>query len=112
MLYIGAILANVNFRAIVKNKSTFILSMNKLIIGPVVLMLLMHLVLAYSPLTLNLTAQTVIIMESAMPCMTLLVILARKYGKDDFYATQNLSVSTLLSIITLPIVFLLSQILL
>ena len=112
MLYIGAILADVNIKAIVKNKSTFILSLNKLIIGPVVLMFLMHLVLTYTPLGLNATAQTVIIMESAMPCMTLLVILARKYGKDDFYATQNLSISTLLSIITLPLVFLLSQIIL
>jgi len=52
------------------------------------------------------------VMESAMPCMTLLVILARKYGKDDFYATQNLSISTLLSIVTLPLIFLLSQIIL
>jgi len=112
MLYIGAILADVNLRAIVKNKSTFILSLNKLILGPVILMVLMHLFLTYTPLTLNMTAQTVIIMESAMPCMTLLVILARKYNKDDFYATQNLSISTLLSIITLPLIFYLSQIIL
>jgi len=112
MLYIGAILADVNFKAIVKNKSTFILSLNKLIIGPVILMVLLNLVLTHTPLGLNMTAQTVIILESAMPCMTLLVILARKYGKDDFYATQNLSISTLLSIITLPLIFYLSQIIL
>lgn len=112
MLYVGAILAEVKLKAIVKNKSTFILSLNKLILGPLVLMVLMHLVLVYSPLALDIKAQTVIVMESAMPCMTLLVILARKYGKDDFYATQNLSISTLLSILTLPIVFLLSQIIL
>ncbi|MBS3807774.1 MAG: AEC family transporter [Bacteroidales bacterium] len=112
MLYIGAILADVNLRAIVKNKSTFILSLNKLIIGPFILMVIMHLILTHTPLALNMTAQTVIIMESAMPCMTLLVILARKYHKDDFYATQNLSISTLLSIITLPLIFYLSQIIL
>jgi predicted permease len=112
MLYVGAILADVNLRAIVKNKSTFILSLNKLILGPVILMVAMHLLLTYTPLALNMKAQTVIAMESAMPCMTLLVILARKYGKDDFYATQNLSISTLLSIVTLPLIFLLSQIIL
>ena len=112
LLYVGAILAEVKLKAIVKNKSTFILSLNKLILGPLVLMVLMHLVLVYSPLALDIKAQTVIVMESAMPCMTLLVILARKYGKDDFYATQNLSISTLLSIVTLPLIFLLSQIIL
>jgi len=112
MLYIGAILADVNLRAIVRNKSTFILSLNKLIVGPIILMGLMHMILTYTPLALNMTAQTVIVMESAMPCMTLLVILARKYNKDDFYATQNLSISTLLSIITLPLIFYLSQIIL
>jgi len=45
-----------------------------------------------------------------MPCGTVMVILARQYNKDDFYATQNMSVSTLLSIITLPFIFFLSQI--
>ncbi len=112
MLYIGAILADVNFKAIVRNKSTFVLSFNKLILGPLILMVILRYVLAFTPLSLNATAQTVVIIESAMPCMTLMVILARKFGKDDFYATQNLSISTLLSIVTLPLVFYLSQIIL
>jgi predicted permease len=39
----------------------------------------------------------------------MMVILARQYKKDDYYATQNMSLSTLLSIITLPFIFFLTQ---
>lgn len=112
MLYIGALLADINLKSIPNKKSTFMVSMNKLLIGPVILMLLIHLVLLWIPLDIPQTALYVIILESAMPCGTVMVILSRQYNKDDYYATQNMSVSTLLSIITLPFIFFLSQIIL
>lgn len=112
MLYIGALLADINIKAIVNKKSTFVVAMNKLLTGPIILMLLIHALLLWIPVDIPQTALTVVILESAMPCGTMMVILARQYNKDDFYATQNMSVSTLLSIITLPFIFFLSQIIL
>lgn len=109
MLYIGALLADINLKSILNKRSTFVVSMNKLLIGPIILMSLIHLVLLWIPLDITQTALSVVILESAMPCGTMMVILARQYNKDDFYATQNLSISTLLSIITLPFIFFLSQ---
>lgn len=112
MLYIGSILADVNLKSIVNNRNTFVVSLNKLIVGPFILILLMHLLLFYTSLDLPAVARSVTVLESAMPCGTVMVILARQYHKDDFYATQNISVSTLLSIFTLPFIFFISQLIL
>lgn len=112
MLYVGAILADFHFKVMIRDKTTFILSLNKLIIGPILFIFILKALVAFTPLTLNTTALTVIILEAAMPCQTLMVILARKFNKDDLYATQNLSVSTILSIITLPFIYFISQLIL
>ncbi|MFP4621726.1 MAG: AEC family transporter [Bacteroidales bacterium] len=112
MLYIGALLADINLKSIGNQTSTFVLSIQKLLIGPIAIIFLIKLIMMWIPFDIAQTALRVIILESAMPCGTIMVILARQYNKDDFYATQNMSVSTLLSIITLPFIFFLSQIIL
>ncbi|MFP4017819.1 MAG: AEC family transporter [Bacteroidales bacterium] len=112
MLYVGAMLADFHFKTIVRDKTTFILSLNKLIIGPILFIFILKALVVFTPLSLNQTALTVIVLEAAMPCQTLMVILAKTFNKDDVYATQNLSVSTLLSIVTLPLIYFISQIIL
>ena len=109
MLYTGAILAYINIKEIVRDVTSFLLSFNKLLLAPVLLIFLMKAIFLILPIDLNATAKTVIVLEAAMPCQTLMIILARQFDKDDFYATQNFSVSTLLSIITLPIIYYLTQ---
>jgi predicted permease len=109
MLYTGAILAYINIKEIVRDVTTFLLSFNKLLLAPILLIFLMKAIFLIFPIDLNATAKTVIVLEAAMPCQTLMIILARQFDKDDFYATQNFSVSTLLSIITLPIIYYLTQ---
>ncbi len=49
-------------------------------------------------------AFSVVILEASMPCMTILVILAKRFGADDKKAMQNFVVSTILSILSLPLV--------
>ena len=110
MLYIGALLADIHLKSIVNKRSTFVVTMNKLLLGPIIIMLIIKLIMMWIPFDIAQTALSVVVLESAMPCGTVMVILARQYNKDDFYATQNMSVSTLLSIITLPFIFFLSQI--
>jgi len=109
MLYTGAILAYINIKEIVRDFTSFLLSFNKLLLAPILLIFIMKAIFLIFPIDLNATAKTVIVLEAAMPCQTLMIILARQFDKDDFYATQNFSVSTLLSIITLPIIYYLTQ---
>lgn len=109
MLYTGAILAYINIKEIVRDVTSFMLSFNKLLLAPILLIFIMQALFLILPIDLNTTAKTVIVLEAAMPCQTLMIILARQFNKDDFYATQNFSVSTLLSIITLPIIYYLTQ---
>lgn len=112
MLYIGALLADINLKHIVNKRSTMVVTITKLLVGPIILMFLISLVVLWIPINIDQTALYVLILESAMPCGTMVVILARQYNKDDFYATQNMSVATFLSIVTLPFIFFLAQVLL
>jgi len=46
---------------------------------------------------------SVIILEASMPCMASVVIMAKELGADDHQAVGNVFVSTIISIITLPV---------
>jgi hypothetical protein len=50
-------------------------------------------------------AFSVIILESAMPCMANIVVLAKIFGANDEMATQNVFISTIISLLTLPVVY-------
>lgn len=105
MLYIGAMLAHTNIRGTIRRKSIYILSFNKLILGPVVLALFFTLLTHFLNIEISPLAFNVVILEAGMPCMVVVVVLAKRYGADDYLATENLFVSTLLSIATLPLLY-------
>lgn len=46
-----------------------------------------------------------IVLQTAMPAMATIAILAKKYGADDSLATENIFVTTIISIVTLPIIW-------
>jgi len=54
-------------------------------------------------------AFSVIILEASMPCMTFLVLLAKRFGADDGKAMENFVVSTIFSILSLPVIIFLMQ---
>ena len=60
---------------------------------------------------MNSIAFSVVILEAAMPCMTILVILAKRFGADDTKSMENFVVSTILSVISLPLIIYLIQVL-
>jgi predicted permease len=49
-------------------------------------------------------------LEAAMPCMAILVILAKRYGADDKLAMKNFFISTVMSLVSLPLILYLLQI--
>jgi len=104
MLYIGLLLAQTKILGVFKKIDVLFLSLNKLLIIPVTLIILLRSILYLFQIELNHTAFSVLILEAAMPCMTILVILARRFGADDQKAMENFVVSTILGIVSLPIV--------
>ncbi|HAG16400.1 MAG TPA: transporter [Bacteroidales bacterium] len=108
MLYIGILLAQMKMKEIF-SISIFTFSFTKLVFSPLIFMLSLLVLINYFLLPLNSVAFTVLVLESAMPGMTILVLLAKRYGADDALAMKNFFVSTVLSLITLPLILYLIQ---
>jgi predicted permease len=106
MIYIGAVLYFANVRKMVGNRAVYILSLNRLIIVPLIILGIMILVNTLFPGLIDKEVISVLVMQSAMPCMVNVVIMVNILGEDDGMATANVFVSTLLSIITLPLILL------
>jgi predicted permease len=104
MLYIGAMLAFTNVGGLLSKKSLYLISLNRLILVPALLIIVFlgfYLTTGLAPEKL---VSSVIILEASMPCMATVVIMAKEFGADDHQAVGNVFVSTIVSIITLPLV--------
>lgn len=106
MLFIGLSTAenpSGSFLAILKKPVTLMLSLLKLLLIPLaalaIMLLLGELV---DPLV-----RTIVILDLAMPCATVIVALSAEYGSDHQLATDNVIYTTLLSLFTLPLFMLL-----
>jgi len=109
MLYIGAVLAQNPMISAFKKIEIYVFSFNKLIFIPFILILMIKFISLWFNLEIGNIAKTVIIMQAAMPSMTMIVVLAKKFGSDDIYATENLFLSTIFCIATLPVIYFLIQ---
>jgi malate permease and related proteins len=109
MLYIGAMLAQINIRGVLGRLSVIVLCFNKQLLIPFVLILLTSFLTSSLKLEFDPLARSVVILQSAMPSMAVIVVLARKFGADDLLAAENLFVTTILSLVTLPVVYFLIE---
>ena len=106
MIYIGAVIWYAEKRHLLIKKEVWILSFNKLILVPFILMGMTLLANSLLHNKIDSMVASVLIMQSAMPCMVNVVIMINIFGGDDRIATANVFVSTILSIFTLPIILL------
>jgi len=104
MLYIGAMLVLADVGGLLGRKSLYILSINRLIIVPAILISVFAAFSAITGFSHDKTVAAVIILEASMPCMASVVIMAKELGADDHLAVGNVFVSTIISILTLPMV--------
>jgi malate permease and related proteins len=109
MLYIGALLAQTNIKGLLKRFDVYMLSLNKLIIAPLILLFIIKTSITFFNINMSPMALNILILQTAMPCMTMVVILAKQFGADDTCAAENVFVSTLLSVITLPLIYFILQ---
>lgn len=101
MFVIGIRLANVDFKQLLTDKWAYVLSVVKLIVMSLVTMF----VVAYLPIA-NTIKYTVFFLLS-MPSATSGAMLAVQYGKDSDFASIGVVLSTICSILTLPLMYLL-----
>ena len=101
MLFLGMILANIKFAGIIdliKTKySIFVLSFFKLLFMPLLAFLIMATLFKGNGLS-----TTVLVLQLGMPSSALIVALAAQYKADYEFATEILSITTILSLVTLP----------
>jgi len=109
LLYIGALLATTNLKGIYKRTDIYLLNFNKLLLVPLLILLIINVFISFFNIHISDMAKTIIVLQAGMPCMSSIVILAYVYGADDKAAAENLFVSTILSLATLPLLFTLSN---
>ena len=106
MIYIGSVLYFADGKKMLGNRNVYLLSVNRLLLVPFMLIGVFILVNYLFPGLLRREVLNVVVMQAAMPCMVNVVIMVNILGKDDDIATANVFVSTILSVITLPLILL------
>lgn len=100
MVLLGLKLADINFKELFSDGGAYIATAIKLVIFPLVgvaLTALMSLFMNVGEINLNLIAM------SAMPCAQNVIMFSTLYDKNSSLAAKEVTVSTLLSIITIPL---------
>jgi len=107
LVYVGYILSQVAIDRTIRKGSIYVLSFNKLLFVPVVVLMLLWLLMPHLPKSLV----SAIVLQTGMPAMATIAILAREYLGDDLLASENILVSTIFSTISLPLLWYLINIL-
>lgn len=105
MLYIGALLMQTRVKGTLKKPHVFVLSFNKLLFVPFLLGIMINLLSYWIFPDFGDIARKVVLLESSMPCMATIVVMAHKFGSDEKLATENVFVSTIFSLFTIPLVY-------
>jgi hypothetical protein len=106
MIFIGSVLYYADGRKMLRNKNVYLLSLNRLLIVPFIIIGVFALLNYFFPLLLKKEVLSVMVMQAAMPCMVNVVIMVNILGENDDTATANVFVSTVLSVITIPLILL------
>ncbi len=101
MLIVGALLARYKLSEVFKGLSIYFVSLMRLVIIPLLVYGIMVLLSMPGDVTM------VVVILSAMPVAVTTVIFAEQYGADSGLASKSVGVTTLLSIVTIPLFILL-----
>ena len=102
LVYMGSILYFTSIKELLNNKIAYVVSFNRLLLIPTIMAAIFICINSILPVRIDPLVISVLILQSAMPCMINIVIMAKIFGADDNLATANVFISTLLSILTLP----------
>ena len=102
MLISAFSMANANFKKIISNARIYIMCAIKLLLFPIIS--LFALKIFNAPEIVYMT----VVVTSACPTAGMSTILALKYDRNNVYASELVAASTLLSVITLPLIVLIA----
>ena len=105
MVFIGMTLATIDLKGIFKRTGIYVIVLVKMLIMPVVF------IFVFKFMGIDEVIMGAVVLEVAMPAQTVLTILASEYKSDFVYAAEAMFVTTLVSLVTLPLVYYLIQIL-
>ncbi|MGI6189627.1 MAG: AEC family transporter, partial [Caldicoprobacteraceae bacterium] len=103
MLIVGALLANLPFKEMFRGFPVYLGSFVRLIAMP----LLFYLIL--KPFSIPADILNISVILTAMPAAVNTVIFAEKYGGDSELASRIVGISTVLSVMTIPLIMLALQ---
>lgn len=109
IIYIGVLLAQTKIKDVFKSVDVYVLSFNKMFLLPTLFIFMFGAIFRLLNIEMNHTAFYVLILESAMPCMAIMVLLAKRFGGDDELAMKNFFLSHILSFFSLPFVLYILQ---
>lgn len=97
LMYLGGTLAYISVNKIIKKPSIFILTIVKMLMVPIIVYFLLGFFLPPIP-------RTILTMIVGLPSMTTVAMTAAAFQSDFEYATEVIFVTTLASIVTIPMV--------
>jgi predicted permease len=100
MIIIGSMLAGLKFKNIFSDVSIYYATIVRLLVVPMIVYLVLKL-LKVDEMLLN-----ICVILQAMPAAVTTAIIAEKYGGDGLLASQCVFITTIVSVITIPIVIL------
>ena len=103
MLILGSLLVKVNIKNAIKNVGLYCVCFLRLILIPFISIFILWILKIDADI-----AKTVLIC-AACPVATVTSLFAAKFGLDSIYASETVAVSTVLSIITIPITIIVSS---
>ena len=98
MIIAGATMAQTDLLKAVKKPKTLLISFYRLILLPLICAFILKLLNAPD------MVYTITVIASACPVATTLIMFAIQHNKNDKYASELFSITTLLSVITLPLI--------
>ncbi len=101
MLFIGITIHSVNFKEFKFSWDMLAIILGRFIVSPILILLLCN--FANTPLLMK----EVFVIQAAMPVMTNTAIVSKRYNADYEYATINTIITTIFSLIVIPIYMLL-----
>lgn len=103
MIVIGAQMAGADLRTCITNKKLYLASAVRLLVCPLIPLLLL------APLRLDPMLYCSVVIMCAVPVAGATGMLAQRFGRDTAVAAEMVSLSTLLSVITLPLMAVAAQ---
>ncbi|NTV89211.1 MAG: AEC family transporter [Clostridiales bacterium] len=110
MVFIGMILSEIHIggiREFLSRKPLLVLSAYKLLVIPFIALLVLYALGGF----VDPFVKTIVVMQLAMPCATIVPALAAQYGSDYKFATEAVFISTILGVVTLPLMLILNGLL-